>query len=55
MCSYYYNVVGEYNIFANNQSSDTFALLQGARGELTVTSNGNKHNGNNQKTSSKKE
>lgn len=53
MCSYYYNVVGEYNIFSNNQSSVTVALLQGARGELT--SNGNKHNGNNQKTSSKKE
>lgn len=55
MRTYYYNVVGVYNIFANNQYLVTFALLQGARGEFTATSNGNKHNGNNQKTSSKKE
>lgn len=54
MCTYYYNVVGVYNILANNQSSVTVALLQGARGEFTATSNGNKHNGNNQKPAAKK-
>lgn len=42
MCTYYYNVVGVYYIFSDNQSSVTFGLFQGARGEFTATTNGNK-------------